>query len=152
MCSIGSIRLASSLSSLCECTAFASCCMSSNSLRSARVARPSISLEPGDLSVACHASLHSCASAEQCAVHSNSVRVCFHYIILGLGASKTKWISLAPASAVFWQYSFVTVASDGYFLDSPGVSALSGERGRGLLGCGLLQFVAFVGYKCHQFG
>ena len=152
MCSIGSIRLASSLSSLCECTAFASCCMSSNSLRSARVARPSISLEPGDLSVACHASLHSCASAEQCAVHSSSVRVCFHYIILGLGASKTKWISLAPASAVFWQYSFVTVASDGYFLDSPGVSALSGERGRGLLGCGLLQFVAFVGYKCHQFG
>ena len=115
MCSIGSIRLASSLSSLCECTAFASCCMSSNSLRGARVARPSISLEPGDLSVACHASLHSCASAEQCAVHSNSVRVCFHYIIL---ASKTKWISLAPASAVFWQYSFVTVASDGYFLDS----------------------------------
>ena len=37
MCSIGSIRLASSLSSLCECTAFASCCMSSTSLRSARI-------------------------------------------------------------------------------------------------------------------
>ena len=35
-----------------RCTAFASCCMSSNSLRSACVARRSISLEPGDLSVA----------------------------------------------------------------------------------------------------
>ena len=28
--------------------------------------------------------------------------------------------------------------------------ALPGERGRGLFGCGLVQFVAFVGHECHQ--
>ena len=44
---------------------------------------------------------------------------------IGLGASKTKWISLAPASAVFWQYSFVAVASDGFLERSRGVACTS---------------------------